>query len=116
MQKKIDELDSKEFGLSAILLKWQNTVLEIKMKLNYYDYIKNALVVSKKIYFRIWVSNNGLNPQNGFPDDSEMQAKSEEAANNQMLSLSIVAAQRNSLQTIGNNLNALKRYFFVFFC
>lgn len=51
----------------------------------------------------------GSNLQNGFPNDSEMQTKSEEAAMNQMLSLSIVAAEKKELQVITDSINVLKR-------
>lgn len=48
MQNQIDELDSIGFQQRKILLKWQNIVLEIEIKIKYYEEIKFALVVSKK--------------------------------------------------------------------
>lgn len=48
IQNQIDELDSIGFQQRKILLKWQNIVLEIEIKIKYYEEIKFALVVSKK--------------------------------------------------------------------
>lgn len=109
MQKQFGELDSNQFRHRMIFLKWQNIVREIKLKMKFYEDVKDALVVSNKKLFRIFAIVIGLYQQNGFPEDSKMQTESEEAAMNQMLSLSRVAAQKKELQVIADSLNVLKR-------